>query len=152
MAKNIEIKGLDKLIKDLRLLGKKGEDAIEDVTELTAREIELNARNAAKVDNGALHLSMRATPISNIKTKKTVWKVYANATGLARYAAYVEFGTGGLVEVPPEMYDIAIKFKGKGIKKIDLRPRPFLYPAFVKGRLNYIKDLEAELKRLTKQV
>ena len=68
--------------------------------------------------------------------------------GTAPYSAYMEFGTGGLVEVPKELKDQAIKFKGNGVKQVNLRPQPYLYPAFVKGRKNYIKSLKKELKRL----
>lgn len=149
MATNVNIKGLDKLIKDLRKLGIKGQQAIEDTTESTAREIELNAKTLApvnkspKITGGSLRQGIVALPID-----KTNWKVVSSV----RYAAYMEFGTGGLVEVPAELQDVAIKFKGKGIRQVNLRPQPYLYPAFVKGRINYIKDLEAELTRLTKQV
>ncbi len=30
-------------------------------------------------------------------------------------------------------------------------PQPYLYPAFVKGRKQYLKDLKELLKRLTKK-
>jgi len=46
------------------------------------------------------------------------------------YAPYVEFGTGGLVDVPAGISVFALKFKGNGIKQINLAPRPFLFPAF----------------------
>lgn len=77
------------------------------------------------------------------------WKIYANFSGITPYAAYMEFGTGGLVEVPAELEEIAVQFKGAGVKRIDLRPQPYLYPAFVEGRVNYVKDLEQDLEDLT---
>lgn len=147
MATNVDIKGLNKLIKDLRKLGIKGQQAIEDTTEDIAFRIALDASNAAptnkRITGGDLKQGIIALPID-----KNNWKVLAKP----KYAAYMEFGTGGLVEVPAELQDVAIKFKGKGIRQVNLRPQPYLYPAFVKGRINYIKDLEAELTRLTKQV
>jgi hypothetical protein len=42
----------------------------------------------------------------------------------------VEFGTGGTVNVPAGYEDFAMQFKGKGIRKINLKPRPYLIPAF----------------------
>ena len=147
MSKSGHIKGLDKLIKDLKALGDEGEQVLAGVTEVTARDIEANAKIYAPKDTGKLAQSIKALEIS-----KLTWKVLANATGLAPYAAYMEFGTGGLVDVPAELTDMAIKFKGKGVKRIDLRPQPFLYPALLKGRKNYKKDLEAELKAMTKKI
>ena len=60
----------------------------------------------------------------------------------------MEFGTGGKVKVPAELKDIAIQFKGKGIREVNIQPRPFLYPAFVKHRKILIKDLKDYLKTL----
>jgi hypothetical protein len=73
----------------------------------------------------------------------------ANATGLAPYSAYIEFGTGRAVQVPTELKEIAILFKGKGVKEINLQPQPYLYPAFVKGRKKYLQDLKDLLEHLT---
>ena len=141
----IEIKGFDKLIKDIKAIGVEGEKRIAETTEGNAREIEATAKQIAPFDLGALRQNIKA-----LEQDKLNWAVYANAFGNAPYSAYQEFGTGGLVEVPDELKDIAIKFKGKGIKKIDMRPQPFLYPAFVKGRTQYVKDLESDLIELTK--
>uniref|UniRef100_UPI003F6D0529 hypothetical protein n=1 Tax=Polaribacter sp. TaxID=1920175 RepID=UPI003F6D0529 len=75
-----------------------------------------------------------------------------NRTIFARekYSAYMEFGTGGLVNVPPELKELAIKFKGKGVKQINLKPQPFLYPALVNGRKVYLDELKQLLKELSK--
>lgn len=147
MSKNGQIKGMDKLLKDLANLGEDGVRVISDVTEANARDIEVTAKQKAPKDTGKLAQSIKALEVDKLK-----WKVLANATGLAPYAAYMEFGTGGLVEVPSELKEMAIKFKGKGVKRIDLRPQPYLYPALVKGRKQYVDDLEAELKAMTKKI
>jgi len=141
----IEIKGFDKLIKDIKAIGVEGEKRIAETTEGNAREIEATAKQIAPYDFGALRQNIKA-----LEQDKLNWAVYANAFGNAPYSAYQEFGTGGLVEVPDELKDIAIKFKGKGIKKIDMRPQPFLYPAWKGAIPQYIKDLESDLIELTK--
>jgi hypothetical protein len=46
------------------------------------------------------------------------------------YAPYIEFGTGGMVDVPAGLEDFAIKYIGNGIRQVNLMPRPFLFPAF----------------------
>lgn len=148
MAKNGEIKGLDKLLKDLSNLGEEGKTAIREVTIVNAQEIAANAKIAARVgDTGKLQQS-----ITVVEIDKLTQKVLVNSTGLAPYAAYVEFGTGGLVEVPDELKDQAIKFIGKGIREVNLHARPYLYPSFVKGRKQYVADLEDELNTLTKKI
>ena len=69
---------------------------------------------------------------------------------IAPYAPFVEFGTGGLVNVPNELKDQAIKFKGKGIKQVNLRPRPYLYPALLQGRTEYLQKLKKVLEKYGK--
>ena len=148
MSKNGEIKGLKKLLKDLVALGDEGREVVESVTMITAEEIARDAKIHAKVgDTGKLQQSIKAIEVDDLN-----WKVFANATGLAPYAAYVEFGTGGLVEVPDELKEMAIKFKGKGIKQVNLPARPFLYPAFNTGRKKYYDLLKAELTKLLSKV
>ena len=39
----------------------------------------------------------------------------------------LEFGTGGMVEVPQGLEDYSSQFKGKGIKQVNLPSRPFLF-------------------------
>lgn len=58
------------------------------------------------------------------------------------YAPYVEFGTGGLVDVPNGLEEYALQFKGDGIRQVNLTPRPFLYPAWKKNGLEFLDRLE----------
>jgi len=48
----------------------------------------------------------------------------------ADYAPFMEFGTGGLVDIPSGFEELATQFKGNGVKKINLKAQPFLIPAF----------------------
>jgi len=141
----MKIVGYNNLIKQLRALGKEGQKAVARASETVASEIELDAKLLAPVDTGKLRQSIKKTEITPLR-----WSIAANATGIAPYAPYIEFGTGGLVDVPPELAEIAIQFKGKGIRKINLPPRPYMYPAFVKGRYSYIAELSKELEALVK--
>lgn len=178
MATKAYIKGLDKLVKDLKSLGKEGVQVIADVTHGTAQAIATQASVNAPVNYGDLHQSIR-----EIEVDKLNWKIVANATGLAPYAAYVEFGTGTKVKVPAELKDVAERFRGgtggsfedgleaieewckrKGLPKEAAYPifmsilrygieaQPYLYPAFVEGRTRYLKDLKEELETLTKKI
>jgi len=138
-----KVKNIDQVIKQLRALGEVGDDIIADVSEATAREIEATAKQLAPLDLGALKRSIKA-----IKINDQNWKVQANATGNAPYAAYVEFGTGGTVNIPSELREIASSYRGRGIKTVNMPPRPYLFPAFVRGRIQFGKDLQNELNKL----
>lgn len=147
MAKGT-IKGLDKVFKDLSKLGKDIEKKVELTTRSNAQEIAVDARKNARA-KGVWDLGDLVGNISYEKDKNTFnYKIFARE----KYSAFLEFGTGGMVKVPNELKELAIQFKGKGVKEINLQPRPYLYPAFVKGREKYLEDLKALLDSLTKKI
>ena len=61
----------------------------------------------------------------------------------AKYAAYQEFGTGALVEIPKGYEDFAHEFfvNGKGVTPA----QPFLLPAFLARRDNIVNELSQKL-------
>lgn len=144
MAKS-EIKGLNKLLKKFETLDKEIIKNVEGTIEGAAQNIEEDAKVAAPVFNGTsggdLRLGIKAQPIAG---KEMGYRVVAKQ----EYSAFMEFGTGGRVKVPSELKEVAIQFKGKGIREVNIQPRPFLYPAFVKHRKILIKDLKDYLKTL----
>jgi HK97 gp10 family phage protein len=141
------LKGLKDVLEDLQKFGEAMQKKVNDVTYANALELQEKAKQNAPFDLGKLKQS-----IQTIKLEDSSYLILANATGLAPYAAYMEFGTGGNVSVPLELADIAIKFKGKGVKKIDLRPRPYMYPALVRQRRIFLEDLKHLLETETKKV
>jgi hypothetical protein len=140
----MEIKGLNTVITNLRKYGKEAEKDIEGVTELVARNIEKYAKQSAPANFGKLGQSIQA-----VKETPLNWRIEAGGV-LAPYAPFVEFGTGGLVQVPNELKEIAIKFKGKGIKQVNLRARPYLYPSLLRGRIEYLDKLKKVLDKYGK--
>ena len=140
----MEIKGLNTVLANIRKYGKEAEKDIEGVTELVARNIEKNAKNYAPANFGKLGQSIQA-----VKDTPLNWIIEAGGI-IAPYAPFVEFGTGGLVDVPNELKDQAIKFKGKGIKQVNLRARPYLYPALLQGRTEYLEKLKKVLEKYGK--
>lgn len=140
----MELKGIDSVIANLRKYGKEAEKDIEGVTELVAKKIEGYAKSQAPANFGKLGQSIKARKINDYN-----WKIEAGGT-ISPYAPFVEFGTGGLVEVPDELKEQAIKFKGKGIKKINLRARPYLYPSLLRGRKEYLEKLKLVLEKYGK--
>ena len=138
------IKGLDKVYKDFAKLSQEVHKKVGLVTRENAKEIAVDASQRAPKDLGDLHKN-----ISYEKVDDTFnYKIFARE----KYSAYMEFGTGGTVKVPLELKDLAWLFKGDDIKEVNLPARPFLYPAFVKGREQYLEDLEDLLKKETKKI
>jgi HK97 gp10 family phage protein len=139
-----EIKGVNSVIADLRKYGKEAEKDIQGVTEQVARNIEKNAKSGVVANFGKLGQSIQAVKINDYN-----WSIEAGGV-LAPYAPFVEFGTGGLVQVPNELKQQAIKFKGKGIRQVNLRARPYLYPALLRGRSEYLDKLKKVLSKYGK--
>lgn len=111
----------------------------------TGLEIVRLAKRAAPVDKGALKQS-----ISTQRSGKSV-----NVVAAANYAPYVEFGTGGSVDLTdmtqlgiPESY--AAQFKGKGIREVNLPARPFFFSSARIGFQNLLNRLNGEIQKAIK--
>lgn len=121
---SFKIEGLDALIKRLGKLSPKIAKEVAMEVNASALAIQSKAKRDVVVNNGMLRNSIQLKEIN--QGDKIVYTVGS----ALRYAPYVEFGTGGLVNVPIGFEAFAMQFKGKGIRKINLRPRPYLIPAF----------------------
>ena len=121
---SFRIEGLDALIKRMGKLAPEIAKEVAMEVNASALAIQSKARRDVVVDNGILRNSIQ------LKEVNTGDKIMYTVGSRLRYAPYVEFGTGGTVSVPAGYEDFAIQFKGKGIRKINLRPRPYLIPAF----------------------
>lgn len=119
-----KIEGLDALIQRLGKLSPKIAKEVAMEVNASALAIQSKAKRDVKVDNSTLRSSIQLKEV-NIGDKI----VYTVGSRL-KYAPYVEFGTGGLVNVPAGYELFAMQFKGKGVRKINLRARPYLIPAF----------------------
>lgn len=126
---SIKLKGNKELIAVLKRLPVELEKDVITVLEVNAQQIEADAKRNAPVGTpestgikgyvgGTLQQS-----IKSLRIGKLTFRIRANETGLAPYAAFVEFGT---------------RF---------MRAQPFLFPAFFKGRNRFINDLQDLLNR-----
>jgi hypothetical protein len=99
-----------------RELAASGEDMVR-----SAKNI-LSSRGAVK--SGRL--------LNSISFKKDQFLSY-QFVAQTDYAAYIEFGTGNLFVNPERQgwVDLAAKYKGKGIKKVNLPPRPYMRPSIL---------------------
>jgi hypothetical protein len=95
-----------------------------------------SAKNMCPVDTGRLR--------SSISLKKQQFMSY-ELVAQTDYAAYVEFGTGkGFIPNGEPWDSVASKFKGKGIKQVNLPPRPYMRPSI----LAYIPSLTKSIENL----
>ena len=120
-----DIKGFDKLQSKISKLPKDlQEEVVEEIhswgNDVNSEQQSLISQQKI-VDNGALRQNTKAIPDNNGVT--LISNVY--------YAPFVEFGTGAKVNVPAELNEYALQFKGKG-----------------KGNFrDFVKALEVWLKR-----
>ena len=146
MAFKPQIRGLDKTISDLKKFGNKAEEALNTALETTAFDMVDKAVSLVVVDTGKLKQSIRVVTVSESNF------IVEAGGGVAPYAPYIEFGTGGLVDVPKEFDEQARRALGKGIKQVNLPPRPYMYPAYLYGLKEIEKNLKIEIENLVKKI
>ena len=131
----IELKGLQEFKRNLDREKSKITRDLERTTSASLTRIQTGAKRGSAVDTGRLRASIynRQEGISG--------DVYTNV----HYAPYIEFGTGNLVKVPDELKEMAEQFRGRGVRQVNLPARPFMYPAFVKEKPVYIRNIKGIL-------
>lgn len=117
-------------------LEKKFIEDFEVEIDRTITDIEAEASARVPVDTGFLRSKI------NGEVKGLEGVVRVNAT----YAPFVEFGTGGLADVPEGLEDYADDFRSKTpVRQINLTPRPYLYPAFFSNTQKMFERLEEKI-------
>lgn len=136
------VNGLKELVAQFKKIGYDVEAMVKGEIEGAGRDIEAKAKQLAPVDLGKLRQSINYSSTNN--------GYGASISANAPYAIYQEVGTGGLVNVPAELKPLAEYYKGKGVRQINIRPQPFLYPATVEGRKKLIENISKGLVRIVK--
>lgn len=137
-----------------------------DLSKLNKKLDKLRAFESQKVSNELgktgmeiVRLAKREVPAptgtlrNTISTQRSGKSV--NVIAAAHYAPYVEFGTGGRVNLDdmqqlgiPASY--AAQFKGKGIRDVNLPARPFFFSSARIGFQNLLNRLNGEIKKAIK--
>ena len=177
---SVTIKGLSSTVSELRKFGKDAEELINAETQSTAFNIEEDAKKRAPKNFGKLAQSISTSQpisdrnksiISRVITVNEIYGAYMEfGTGtkvnvpaeFADMAAAFKGKKQGTFKqgleaikvwckakgIPEEAaYPIFAKILGAGIN-----PRPFLYPAYIKGKKDYQNNLERLLKSLNKKI
>lgn len=137
MAIRLKLKGNKALLKGISKISKKVKENVSDEIEASIYKIHADASMSVPVDTGVLKNSI--TPQYDAFNLRGIVEVNA------KYSPYVEFGTGGKVNIPKGLEEYARIFKGKGIKQVNLPPRPFLFPAA-------FRELPKLLQRINKGI
>ena len=134
------LEGADKVLAGLKSLPETLKKEIEAEIQFSSMAIERAAVMDAPADMGFLR-----NGISSFKSGDLQFDVVSNAN----YSAYIEFGTGALVNVPAGLEAYAMQFKGRGIRQVNLPARPFLFTNYLKEKpklIARIKNIIADLK------
>jgi HK97 gp10 family phage protein len=104
-----EVNGFAELYKNFKTLDNKAKDEVKKEFAASALKIQSTAKRLAPINLGNLRNSITVTESGS--NTDFVYKI--NAT--AKYAPYVEFGTGPMAEksIPSEYKEYAAKFRGK---------------------------------------
>ena len=178
MSITINVKGFKEVEKLFKEFGEDAEKEIELETEAAAINIETDARKLAPVDRGGLQGGM----FSRKEEDKKGLIVYSagNSLDYAAYvefgtgakvsvpselqdvASQFKSGRGGSFADALKNIKGWVKRKGlsessaypilMSILRKGLTPQPFLYPAFVINRNEFIQDMKNALIRLTKKL
>ena len=138
----LDMINLADVFKDLDKLDVKIQAEVRDEMNASALTIQSSAKRSAPVDLGFLRNSIYLK--EDVKKKEIVFTVGAKA----KYAPYIEFGTGTEVTVPAGYEELAIVFKGKNAAKVNIRPQPFLIPAFENEKPKLIERITKLLKNV----
>jgi hypothetical protein len=125
--------GFQELNQKLSTMGEDIQNEADVLIQDGAQRIAAMAKTLAPVDFGFL--------------KNLIYAEGGSVFSDAGYAAYLEFGTGAKVDVPPEWEDYAIQFKGE--KEVSgIFPHPYFFPALDAVAPSIIADVEAMLQEV----
>lgn len=134
-----KINGLKKLQSKLSGMPDKLVNAVDGEIKATVLDINQDQVRLAPIDNGRLRQT------TGFRTDaKMNWSLFSNE----KYAAYVEFGTGKLVNIPAGLEDYAILFKGKGIKEVNLPARPFFFTPYLTRKDQLVTNISNIIKKI----
>ena len=110
-------------LSELPRLTRKMQDELYDdlkvIVEAATSQASMQAKQNVKVDKAGL--------------KSSILALHKGLTGEVRvgaeYGPYLDFGTGSEIQIPSDWQEVAIQFKGAGIREVNNRAQPFFYPA-----------------------
>ena len=122
----------------------------ELIAKLQTMHEEIQKEADILIHDGAQRIASTAKTLAPVNFGFLKNLIYAEGGSVfsdAEYAAYLEFGTGAKVSVPPEWEDYAIQFKG--VKEVTgIEAQPYFFPALDAVAPSIIADVEAMLQEV----
>jgi len=122
------VTGLGTILRNFRIYSERLKNDLIFEVDKTTKDIEVKAKNRVPVNTGKLKQSI----FSRMDFSKGIGTVGATE----KYAPYIEFGTGGRVNIPNGYSGFANQFRGRGKRNVNMRPRPYLIPSFLEETAN----------------
>jgi len=138
----VKLEGLETAIRNLHSWEKEKIKKVADQYNRSALAIEKGAKLRVPTDKSVLKPSIQKDVTITQNNRVVSASVFTDV----KYAPFVEFGTGSLVEVPAEQQEYALQFKGKTGRVRNYRARPYLFPAFEQERPILIQKLTEILR------
>jgi HK97 gp10 family phage protein len=150
---SVDIQGVDELIADFKGYEKEVEKAVKQSVSEVANIVVKDAKERLKsgLQQNPKHVRTSRL-LSSIMRKRELEKDQFEAVvGTdVEYAPYIEFGTGDLVEIPEGAESVAALYKGKGIRKVNIKAVSFLNYAAQKNAKKFVEFLEKNLNKIQK--
>ena len=123
------------------------------ITRAMKAELEKQLRNNVSVATTQSSRQAKANvKVVHSGIKSSILKLVKGLTGevwvRAEYAPYVDFGTGSEIQIPSDWKDVAIEFKGAGIREVNNKAQPYFYPAVDRQKHIFEKANEKALERV----
>jgi hypothetical protein len=144
-----QIDGVEGLLRDFKGYEKEAEAAINKAIGITALAIETDAKKRLNGMFGSKKHWITGNLAKSIYNRvvKSMEKIVGTPV---EYAPYIEFGTGDMVDIPEGAESVAILFKGKGIKKVNIKGDSFLNWAAVNQQEKLVTRIETELNKINR--
>lgn len=148
----VEISGMQGVLNDFKRFDNEVEKAIIKATDDTAKNVISDARKRLKGLLGSSKHWITGTLAKSIKRMKQYEAdKYEQVVGTdLEYAPYIEFGTGDMVEIPEGAEGVASQFKGKGIRKVNIKGDSFLNWSAINQRGKFTERVKEQLSKIKK--
>lgn len=141
----VNIRDLNRMSSKFRRLQTNLKREVAGDLSTAAINVDRGAKERAPVDEGRLRASIY---FEKRRSNGLLWEVGAKV----KYAPYMEFGTGRKVNLNqlraagfPESF--AAQFRGRGIKQVNIRPQPFLFPSVNEETPKLYKRIKKTLQK-----
>jgi hypothetical protein len=150
---SVQIEGVNELLADFKEYKKESDKAIKDAVSMTVIDIVRDAKQRLQtgLQKEPKHIRTGRLWSSIMRKKEYERDQFEGVVGTdVEYAPYIEFGTGDLVEIPEGSEAVAALYKGKGIRKVNIKAVSFLNYAALKNAKKFIEYLEKNLNKIVK--